>query len=344
MHTRTHPPGPLLAVRLLDGLVPAVSPRSTGWVETAREALEEEVQKVRVRRRPVPAHLPSPATVVVLALLLPAASALAAVPLFLVGRDEGLGDVGALAAAALWSSVPARSLFTPSLDQAIPVLLLLAIWLAGRRRLLGPLVGGMLWGITTLLSYGLLAAAPLLLWPTFRPGAGFDRGGATLRGALTRVSALSGGFAAIWLGLVLLGFAPWTSFVAAMGEHRAMVASGRSYATWLVFNPWDFLLFVGVPVILLAVWDFGEGVAGSLRGAVGSERGLALLWWLVLLALLASGTVRGEAGRIWLFLMPFACLFAARELSRRRPAMTTATLALQCLVLLSLAANLGVVT
>lgn len=344
MHTRTHPPGPLIGIRVLDRLMPASSDESGGWLVAAREALDEEVRKVRMRRRPVPRHLPSATTVVALALLLPAASALAAVPLFWLAKDEGLGDRGALLAAALWLSVPARTLFTPSLDQAVPVLLLLAAWLAGRPRPLSRLLGGVLLGAATVASYGYLAAAPLVLWPAVSRG---SSGAApsqqpALGPRLGRALVVGVGFALPWLVLMRLGFAPVRAFTAAMAEHRAMVGVERGYATWLLFNPWDFLLFAGAPIVMLAGLDLASIFAG--RADTRSARhGLAPVWWLLVLALLLSGTVRGEVGRIWLFLMPFAALFGARALERRSVALGAGALVLQCLILLSLAANLVVV-
>jgi hypothetical protein len=340
MHTRTHPPGPLIAIRLLDRLVPAGNDDAGGWVAVARAALDEETRKVRVRRLPVPQHLPSATTVVVLAFLLPAAATLVALPLFLLARSRRLDDRVALLAAALWLSVPARTLFTPSIDQALPLVVLLAAWLAGRPDRFSPLAGGALWGGATLVSYGCLAAAPLVLWCALRPASV-----STLRarGRLDRSLVMGVGFLLPWIALALLGFAPLAAFAAAMAEHRSMVGIDRAYTTWLGFNLWDLVLFLGAPVLGLAGADLVEGHAARLPGASQGE-GLAPVWWAVLAVLLLSGTVRGEAGRIWLFFMPFAALFAARALARHDPTLRAAVLALQCVILLSLALNLVVVS
>src|SRR5207253_381353 len=80
--------------------------------------------------RPVPHPPPAAWTLVLLALFLPGLSALAAWPLHRLALHLGLPASPALLAAALWILVPARSLFTPSLDQALPFLLLTAAALA----------------------------------------------------------------------------------------------------------------------------------------------------------------------------------------------------------------------
>src|ERR1700680_4009257 len=100
-------------------------------------AIAREVARARSHGRPVPRPPPGPWAVAALAVLLPALSALAAWPLYLLARRWGLIPETALLAALLWLLAPARSLFTPSFDQALPALLVGAAWLAsggGRAR------------------------------------------------------------------------------------------------------------------------------------------------------------------------------------------------------------------
>ena len=78
----------------------------------------------------------------------------------------------------------------------------------------------------------------------------------------------------------------------------------RSYGLWLLFNPLDLALFLGVPVAVLALGRVTEAARATLDGrAEAPDRftamlalGLGLLW--------LSGTTRGEVGRIWIPLMP----------------------------------------
>jgi len=105
---------------------------------------------------------------------------------------------------------------------------------------------------------------------------------------------------------------------------------------------YDFALLTG-PVLL------GLGLAlltVAVKPARPGSRPLHLgLWgfWGLLALLDLSGSVRGEVGRIWIFLMPLAALFAAAALAAwptRASRWAAGLAALELALLLSLAANL----
>lgn len=347
-HARTHPPGPLLAVRALDRIgrrFPEGNPGDGSLNGYAAEVLQHEAQRAGDRGRPVPRELPAPGTLVLLAVLLPALSALAAWPLHRLALALGLPPGAALLAVTFWLLVPARSLFSPSLDQALPVFLVAAAWLAatgggGRSFLAGLLAAG-----SVFFSYGYLAALPLVALLALLPrpatpaGEENEAGPRPLGSTAVRAMALAAGFLLPWLGLALFaGYDPWASFQAAMVQHRAIAVTSRSYMTWLLWNPYDLLLLLGPAVAGLA--------AAALRPRqerTASFRALAWGWWALLAVLLVSGSVRGEAGRIWLFLMPFACLLAGGAAVERWPPRSSWILLLllgQAGLVLTLAANL----
>lgn len=374
-HSLTHPPGPLLAVRALgwlDRVLPA--PKADGTAGTAAEqgrgggglaglaaaAIEREVARAHRHGRPVPRPPPGPWAVAALAVLLPSLSALAAWPLYLLARRWGLLPETALLAALLWLLAPARSLFTPSFDQALPVLLVGAAWLAaGGGRARAAAAGALLFA-ACFTSYGCLPALPLVAIcaaaaaaPTRREESGADgdadrETGASpaaaalvagrSRGLWQRWSALALGFTLPYLALAAAaGHDPWHAMRAALEIHERIAVAPRSYATWLLWNPYDFALLASPAVLGLAAlalfraaWTDGEphspaGPAAEtgristmdvLRGsrpAAPRQVGwwATWTWWGLLALMLLSGGVRGEAGRIWLPWMPFACLFAA---------------------------------
>ena len=349
-HARTHPPGPILAVRALDRigrLFPEANPGDGSLGGYAAEVLQHEAQRAGDRSRPVPRELPAPATLVLLAMLLPALSALTAWPLHRLALALGLPPGAALLAVTLWLLAPARSLFTPSLDQALPVFLVAAAWLAatgggGRSLLAGLLAAGCVF-----FSYGYLAALPLVALlallprPAATPAAGEENEGGSrpLRSTVIRAAALAAGLLLPWLGLALFaGYDPWASFQAAMVQHRAIAVTSRSYSTWLLWNPYDLLLLLGPAVAGLAA-----AALRPRRERTAGFRALAWGWWVLLAVLVVSGSVRGEAGRIWLFLMPFACVLAGgAAIERWPPRSTWITLLLlaQATLILTLAANL----
>ncbi len=338
-HARTHPPGALLAVRAMDALGRRLEHRAPGReprvVTAAREALEEERRRARARRRPAPPVLPSPWTVALLALLLPGLSAAAAVPLVALARALGLAPAAGLAAAVLWALVPARSLFTPSLDQAMPLLAVAAAWLAARGGRVRWSAAGLCLAGACFVSYGYLVAVPVVAVIAVLASTG-----AAAPPSVPRWPALpwlAAGFALPWAALAgAAGYDPWSALTSALAEHHAIAVAGRSYLTWLAWNPYDFVLLLGPPVALL----------GLAAGRAGLPRAVAAPWaaWCGTLGLLwLAGSVRGEAGRIWLLFMPFACLFAAAALARRealRPATLAALAGLEAALAFALAASM----
>ncbi len=344
-HSLTHPPGPLLAVRALgwlDRLLPPPAPCPPAALSTgggrisgggggcrslptlAAAAIDREVQRARGHGRPVPQPPPGPWVVTALAVLLPALSALAAWPLHRLARIWGHGPETAMLAAVLWLLVPARSLFTPSFDQALPALLVGAACLAAAGGRLRAAAAGLLLFAACFLSYGCLPALPLVAaCAVAAPGRGTrhapgdEAGGAAATSPdWLRWSALAAGFAlpylALWLGA---GHDPWHALRAALELHHRIAVEPRSYLTWLLWNPYDFALLLSPAVLGLAVAAVSRPPRTTPRLkallAMPREHLAAWTWCTLLVLLLLSGGVRGEAGRIWLIWMPFACLFAA---------------------------------
>ncbi len=354
MHSRTHPPGVLLAIRALDQVARTLGP--AGFLraplpQKAAAAMALEISRARERGKPVPAEPPSPLTGVLLAFLLPLAAAATALPLFSLAIAWGLPDRAARFAAALWLTVPAGVLFTPSVDQALGGLVVVgAAWAArGPKGLQGPqrqparmalievLLTGVVMALGCLISYGLLVAVPFVAWVAF--SAGESIWPAPRR--LARAALVGFGFAFPWLALALFaGYDPWTSFRTAIAAHREMAVATRSYSTWLLANPYDFALFCGPAVAVLAVVGLVSRTTplALRRGLAGGAVLFAVLW--------LSGSVRGEVGRIWLFAMPFAALAAAAAVDRKgtsgRPAPTHFALlvAAQALVTIAFAASM----
>ncbi len=287
-----------------------------GLAATAQGALDREVARARAHGRPVPPRLPGPWALVALALGLPALSALAAWPLARLAAALGLPPPVARLAALLWLAVPARTLFTPSLDQALPLLAAVALLSVARGGKLRAFAAGLALFAAAFLSYGCLALLPWAAAVALVPPIADDAAPAR-RLDLARPALLGLGFLLPWATLALLaGYAPWASFRAAMATHRGMAVLTRGYLTWLLWNPYDLALLLGPVVLALGLAALAIGATGAIGRTGGAPRSpsyrVALRGFWALLALLwISGSVRGEVGRIWLFFMPFACLFAA---------------------------------
>ncbi len=329
------------------GARPAEETGDTSLPSLSAAAIAREVARARSHGRPVPQPPPGPWAVAALAVLLPALSALAAWPLYLLARRLGQARETALLAAVLWLLVPARSLFTPSFDQALPTLLVGAAWLAASGGRVRAAAAGALLFAACFTTYGCLSALPLVAaFAVASPGAAGarssraeisnegiarqsrneaeDEGRGTAGNEARewhRWAALALGFVLPYLLLaVAAGHDPWHSLRTALALHHDIAVAPRSYATWLLWNPYDFALLLSPGVLGLAV----AALVGSLRGggptataarspgaAPKAGRLPLWTWWGLMVILMLSGSVRGEAGRIWLPWMPFACLFAA---------------------------------
>jgi hypothetical protein len=338
-HARTHPPGALLAVRGLDLLGRRLPPPEAGSGSlgaVAADSLDREIQRAAARHKPIPRTRPAPGTLLLLALLLPALSALAAWPLHRLALRLGLPANAALLAACFWLVVPARSVFTPSLDQALPLLLLTAAALAAGPGRWRAFAAGLALFLCLFVTYGYLAPAALVGLLAVAPVKDQPW---NWRQAGIRAALLAAGFLLPWIALAAFaGYDPWSAFRVALAEHRAIAVAPRSYSTWLLWNPYDFALLLGLPILGLA--------AAALRpraARTAAFRVLTWSWWVLLALLLVSGTVRGEVGRIWLMLMPFACLLAAAAVTERwsrRSLWAGLFLLTEAALLLVLAANM----
>ncbi len=392
-HSVTHPPGPILAVRALawidhllpqpegpprDGAAagpqrapagasgaeetaanagaPAMNAATPGLPALAAAAVAREVERARNHRRPVPAAPPGAWSVTAFALLLPLLSALAAWPLYRLALALGCAPPTALLAALLWLLVPARSLFTPSFDQALPLPLIGAAALAagagaacvqparrGRALCWPAVAAGLLQFVACFLSYGSLPMLPLILAIALATAIAIAAAGASAAATARpdgwmstavrqarlarRIQprlwwSLALGFALPYLALAALGHNPVQALRAALALHRQIAVEPRSYGTWLLWNPYDFALLLSPAILGLAAMALSPRAAGTEDPPPPRCKALLLpAWtWCGLLALLwISGSVRGEVGRIWLPWMPFACLFAAAILAHRRP-------------------------
>lgn len=361
-HSRTHPPGPLLLVRALDRLDRLGGPggatagnRTEGWTGAARAAIDREIGRARDRRRPLPERPPVPEAVLALAILLPLAGAAAVWPLASLARSWELPPAAVSFAAALWLLLPARTLFTPSLDQALPLLLTGAAALAAGKGWPRAALAGVVLFAACFLTWGCLAAVPFLLLIAAAANPGGGGKGRALRLGPWRLGiaapAVAGtAFAAPWVLLyATTAFNPLAALSSALTLHRQIAVDTRSYSLWLAWNPYDVALLAG-PIVVGLAWMTMVAPKTWREGSRGAFFLPLLGFWGLLILLWISGSVRGEIGRIWLMWMPFACVYAAAavgpmpgEEGRGRGRRAVA-LAAQALLLFALAASMSFVS
>jgi hypothetical protein len=342
IHPRTHPPGLLL---LFWGGGRALA----GWPALANEL-------GRAIRGPLCAELglmALPNATLASALVqmaTPLWLALSLAPLYWLARQVA-GERAARRAGLFFLLVPSLALWAARWNQLYVFLAALALCLAYRglagrdwRPLL--LVGGLL-SLATFLSLanlglvalvGLLGAAFYLL----RPAGGY------LPLMARQAAALVAGLASLWLLYWLVaGVAPGALLARALAIHGEI---NRSYPLWLLYNPYDFFLFLGLPLVVALLVALGRAAPGAGLGSRPTAGGdassraggpLARLWpvafWATFVAIILSGATRGEVARLWMFLTPAALMAALPAIacwsSRRQAVMVT----LQAAQLLALA-------
>jgi hypothetical protein len=247
-----------------------------------------------------------------------ALGALSFVPLAgLVGGRNAPAAVGG--AAMLMGSLPSFLLFTPETDHLILFLSLAsaaclvgamryagqkrAPWLAAAAGLFAGL--GIFASFTTLAALGAwgLAFAGMLVLAR-RRRTPFPTSMQVVRLA---AAALAGVVAVI--GIVATLGMNWPAVFRECLEQARRVQTefhGREYSLWVWWNLADFALFLGPPLVV--VW------LARLRGEwgdAGAEIPFAAALVIALVVLDVSGTILGETGRIWMFLMPLAVGAAA---------------------------------
>ena len=144
------------------------------------------------------------------------------------------------------------------------------------------------------------------------------------RSGLRRATLIAGACAAALVGFYFLlhlatGYDPIGVIEATESVYRAGIASRRPYAFWVFGSPTAFLVALGLPIAWYALRSAGAGDAPAR----------ALLAVLITAAVL--GFTKAETERIYLYLVPLACLAAAASLPEGRLSIVLGALAAQAL-------------
>lgn len=247
------------------------------------------------------------------AALVIAVGALATPVLYALARDL-FDEATARTAALLFVFVPTSLLYGATSADALFATLGLpaAAGIVSSRRAL-VLAGAAMLAVASFYSYALLGAgawAVLVRWRRFG-----------LADA-ARVAALC---AAAVVGLYLLlyattGFDVLAAIRATEDAYREGIAGIRPYAFWLFGSPAAFVFMLGA-------------VAWFASRALAVREVTALALAAVILVSVLGGYTKAETERIWLFLVPFACLAAARAARGTRLAPILLVLAAQALAI-----------
>jgi hypothetical protein len=229
-----------------------------------------------------------------------------AVPLtYTVGRSV-LDERRARVAAALMLFAPSALLYgATSADALYATLALAAASCMLARGHLARVFGPAALAVASFFSFALLGAGAWALLVRRRAGPAFAAAGGVV------------GFYALLQALT--GFDTIGTLQSASEAYRIGIANARPYWYWLLGSPVAFLVAMGLPL----AWYALRALAARERTAVSLA--------LVVAAAAVAGFTKAETERIWLFLVPLACVAAASALPSRRLAPVLALLACQAL-------------
>ena len=224
-----------------------------------------------------------------------------------------LDERGARTAALLFAFAPSALLYgATSADAMFATLGVAAAALLPARGRLAQVGGAIILALASFFSWALLAVGA---WAALLQAL---RGGLL---AAARLSALcAAALVAFYAGLyAMTGFDPFGTLAAANEAYRAGIYFGRPYWYWLFGSPAAYLVAMGVPVAWLA-----------LRALAALEAPALALGGVVVTAAVL-GFSKAETERIWLFMVPLACVAAATQLEPRRLPPVLGLLATQAL-------------
>lgn len=263
-------------------------------------------------------------------------------PLYLLAR-EGLPPQVAWAAAAVWPLGASVNLFQPGADAAYPFLSALAIAMAAwSARLRGSSGGPTLAAVLLALGAGLVLALGMAFTLAFLP-----------IGLIVALVIISTRYLSWWrkaqligwvglgflglsaLGWLVTGADPANVWLWNLHHHaRFYDEYPRSYLPWLLVNPIELAVAIGLPA---AVW--------ALVGFVGDRRYVPRASWCalgVLVLVNLTGRNMGEVARLWMLFIPPLLIAAGVGLTRlgggpRTVFVTALLIAAQTLALQALA-------
>jgi hypothetical protein len=228
-----------------------------------------------------------------------AGGALALPLVYVLGRrllEEGPARVATL----LFAFSPAVMTYGVTSSDALYVTagLAAAVGLTGRS-VVARAGGACLLVLCSFLSYSLLAVGAWAVLVALRRD-GWWRAAAL--GAMC-AAALAVFYAALWAltGFDILGTLRSADLVYRLGPYF-----GRPYWYWLIGSPAAWLFAMGLPVTWYAARSLGAGHPTAVALA------------LVVLVAAVGGYTKAETERIWMFLIPLACVAAAAVLPRHR--------------------------
>jgi hypothetical protein len=245
-----------------------------------------------------------------LGMLLPLLGGLAVWPLYAFAKRISNARVAAITA-LLFPVLPLFAMWMSQWDQVYPLLLFFGLYLAHtgleRKSYWRIFAAGVPLSIASFFSVGnfvLIAIVALYSAAWLWLQRGSPRPSVTQ--LLRQVVVFAAGCISIWL-LYGLVYRVNPLSVISTGSRLAYESTtgNRTYGTWLLGNPIDFVVFLGFPIAILLIYNLVRRTPfpwSLLPIAIATAGTLVMLW--------LSGIVRGEVGRLWMYFGPLLVLIA----------------------------------
>lgn len=323
LHEGTHPPGLILyfqaVIALLEQQPELIEALRSSEPESVHDALDVIAENSARTIHPLQPLDRAVLWLTTLTTLLMAAATVW--PLYLLLRVT-LDRSPAWLGAAVWPAVPAVAIFLPKSDAVFPVMActaLLALSWSYRHRSLWR--GGIAGAVLFLGLFCSLAFLPIALFGALAVITLSVRRSGAKTGIAELLPLCCGVLLGLVLPIILLRLLCGTNMLTVWSwnyhNHAGFYAQfTRTYWKWLLVNPLELGVAVGVPVAIAAMW--GLPSLSRFRFWTSAD-------WLTVVATLVwgllwlSGKNAGEAARLWVLLMPGAVWIAAHGLQRLPP-------------------------
>jgi methylthioxylose transferase len=302
LHIGTHPPGLIAAQCVLMKLM-VQNPGLADFLLDHMPATVDMGFRVFGGKDPQPLSRSDRATLYATAILTLLACAGTVLPLYLLAR-VALPAPAAWAAAALWPLAPAANLFQPDADTAYPFLSTTALalaacatrwhqrnghsWAVGivMATLSGAVMAVGMFFTLAFLPVGLIVAVVVCCERTV-----------SWRQRAFLIAAIGSGFLfLIFCGWAITGADPFVIGWWNLHHHaRFYDEYPRTYRLWLVINPLELAIALGIPSVVWCITALRE------------PRGIPISAWSTLLVLTLANLIgrnMGEVARLWLLYMP----------------------------------------
>jgi hypothetical protein len=286
-----------------------------------------------------------------LGMLSPLWAGLTVLPLYQLGRRL-YNDRVARWTVLWWPLVPALLVFAPLPNTVYPLFAMIAVnWLVKGLQhrsgwwvwAAGFVLSLMLFMNFSVLPLGLVCGLIIIGVPLIedRPAPNVQ----LWRRWVKLLTIFAAGLLPVWLLFyAIAGVTPWALLQQMTQGHLSL---DRPYVPWLFLHLNDFFMFTGWPLVILfavSAWQSGRKLWRRQRLVLGDVLTLSLLLSIVLIDV--AGVLRGETGRVLLFLAPLILLSAAQTLAGAETARDQrfgwGITVLQCVMVLALVITLPI--